>query len=103
LDLADKDISDIIVRSSATQLFLQASCGALWDGYSALMNASGTGAGRISVTKVFQFSAARMIQSALESAANQANLFPVSVLQLQIAENLLSEPEEMGFQLFGLP
>jgi hypothetical protein len=104
LDLADdKDICEIIASFSATQLLVQASCRALWDGYLAVMNPDVTGAGRISVTKVFQFSAARMIQSALESAANQANLFPVSVLQLQIAENLLSEPEEMGFQLFGLP
>jgi hypothetical protein len=103
LDLAeDKDISDIIASSSGTQLFLQASCRALWDGYSAIMNTSGSAAGRISLTKVFQFSAARMIQSALESATNQPNLFPVAVLQLQIAENVLSEPKEGGFQLFGL-
>ena len=77
LDLAeDKDISDIIASSSATQLLLQASCVALWDGYSAIMNTSGSRAGLISATKVFQFSAARMIQSAWEASTNEPDLSP---------------------------
>jgi hypothetical protein len=103
LDIAGyKDPTDIMSSSAATQLFLQASSRALWDGYSVIVNASGTEAGQLSPAKVFQFSAARMIQSAWESSMNQPDLSPVDVLQLQIAENLLSNPEEMGFQLFGL-
>jgi thiamine kinase-like enzyme len=102
LDLAESEgISDIIASCSATQPALEASCKALWDGYSLIINESGGETARVSTTKVVQFSAARMIQSAWQSA-NHRQLAPAAILQLQIAENVFSAPEETGFQLFGL-
>jgi hypothetical protein len=53
--------------------------------------------------RVVPFSAARLIQSAFEMLVGAERLAGPAVLLLQVAANLLAEPERGRLQLYGIP
>jgi hypothetical protein len=75
---------------------------ALWSGYragSGLEPAEAEGL----LNRAVAFSAARLIQSAFEVLVDAERLAGPAVLLLQVAANLLAEPEGGRVQLYGIP
>jgi hypothetical protein len=79
---------------------VQTACRALWAGYQAAGGAGDDASGLL--TRAVAFSAARLIQSAYEMAHGATTLPNASVIFLQIAANILDEPELAQVQLYGL-
>jgi Ser/Thr protein kinase RdoA (MazF antagonist) len=77
---------------------VQAACRAFWAGYHAAAGADAAGL----LTRAVAFSAARLIQSAYETAHGAAVMPAASVIFLQMAANILDDPELAQVQLYGL-
>jgi Phosphotransferase enzyme family len=75
---------------------------ALWDGYRTTADFGPVVADEF-LQRSVGFSAARLLQSAFEMAANAAQLTGAGVLLLQIASNILAEPRRAQVQLYGIP
>ena len=75
---------------------------ALWSGYRAGAGLDPVQAEGL-LTRAVGFSAARLIQSAFELLVGAERLAGAAVLLLQIAANLLAEPERGRVQLYGIP
>jgi hypothetical protein len=78
---------------------IQAAARALWGGYQA---GAGDGDSSRLLMRAVAFSAARLIQSAYEIAHGVPVMPAASVIFLQIAANILEEPELAQVQLYGL-
>jgi hypothetical protein len=80
---------------------IQGACRALWGGYRL---AAASDACELSglLTRAVAFSAARLIQSAYEMAEGASTLPSASVICLQMAANILNEPELAEVLLYGI-
>jgi Ser/Thr protein kinase RdoA (MazF antagonist) len=75
---------------------------ALWSGYKAGACLDGSEADDM-LLRAVAFSAARLIQSAYEISSGSDSLAGPPVVLLQIAANLLAEPERGQIELYGIP
>jgi hypothetical protein len=75
---------------------------ALWWGYKAGASLAGSEADDM-LLRAVALSAARLIQSAYEISSGSDRLAGPSVVLLQIAANLLAEPERGQIELYGIP
>jgi Ser/Thr protein kinase RdoA (MazF antagonist) len=74
---------------------------ALWSGYRAAAGLGGAAAATL-LARAVAFSAARLVQSAYEMAHVASTLPAASVILLQVAANVLDDPELAQVQLYGL-
>jgi hypothetical protein len=81
---------------------LRSALRALWSGYKAGACLAGSEADDL-LLRAVAFSAARLIQSAYEISSRSDNLLGPPVVLLQIAANLLAEPERGQIELYGIP
>jgi Ser/Thr protein kinase RdoA (MazF antagonist) len=81
---------------------LQRALRALWAGYRGAADRAEPDAADL-LQRAVLFSAARLIQTAYEMAHGATSLPPASVLLLQIAANILADPERAQVQLYGIP
>ncbi len=97
----DKPLSEMADGARRPLSHMQPAIGALWSSYcrdSALERAAATDLLR----KAVGYSAARAVQTAYEIARHFAAMPAPSVLMLQIAVNLLREPERGLAELYGM-
>ncbi|AKJ05792.1 phosphotransferase family enzyme [Archangium gephyra] len=80
---------------------LQQALRALWQGYRVAAGLDAAEASAL-LARAVPYSAARLIQSAYESAHTSNALPATSVLMLQISANLLNDPRASQVQLYGL-
>jgi hypothetical protein len=74
---------------------------ALWSGYREAA-APSPGEANDLASRAVAYSAARLVQSAYEAAAEADRLPAVSVILMQLGANVLAEPERARVQLYGL-
>jgi Ser/Thr protein kinase RdoA (MazF antagonist) len=81
---------------------IQAALRALWRGYRETAD-MGPASMNVVLWRAVQFSSVRLIQAALEATQGSAPLSSKAVLLLQIASNILDDPETAQLRLFGIP
>ncbi len=89
-------------RATFPLAVLQRAARAIWSGYRSEARLGAEQAEELA-RRAVAFSAARMIQSALEAAAGADRLPGPAVLLLQISENLLADPARVQAELYGIP
>jgi Phosphotransferase enzyme family len=98
----ERTAEDMVSHARIPAAHIRRAARALWSGYEAgaeLTPAESEGLRRRAVT----YSAARLIQSALESLQGLQYLAGPAVLLLQISANILADPERAQMQLYGIP
>ena len=81
---------------------LRSALRALWSGYTGGARLAGPEADEL-LMRAVAFSAARLIQSAYELSSGAERLHGQPAMLLQIAANLLAEPERAQIELYGIP
>lgn len=98
---SDVSVEEVIVRAGIPLAALRPTLRELWSGYR-----EGAGVGPVEaealLSRAVAFSAARLVQSAFEGAITSGHLPVRSVLLLQLAANVLAEPERARIELYGL-
>lgn len=97
----EEDVEEMTAQSPLPWPVFQAASSAFWQGYLATHGGDDAWA-RAAVSKVAHFSAARMVQSALEMTAQRAELPPSVVLLLQVCENVFADPARASIEFFAI-
>jgi Phosphotransferase enzyme family len=98
----ERTAEEMVSQARIPTTHIRKAARALWSGYEdrvALTPAEVDGLLRRAVT----YSAARLIQSAIEGLQGLQYLAGPAVLLLQISANILAEPERARMQLYGIP
>jgi len=98
----DMTLDERVAQARCPLHLVHAAIRSMWHGYQAATALASPEADDL-LHRAMQYSAARIIQTVYETSYRSPQLSPRSVILLQISANLLSEPELVRAQLYGIP
>jgi Ser/Thr protein kinase RdoA (MazF antagonist) len=98
----ERTAKEMISQARIPTAHIRRAARALWSGYEAKAELRPAEAEEL-LLRAVTFSAARLIQSAMESLQGLQYFAGPAVLLLQIAANICADPERAQMQLFGIP
>jgi Ser/Thr protein kinase RdoA (MazF antagonist) len=98
----ERTAEEMVSHAQIPAAHIRRAARALWSGYQAGAELTFAEAEGL-LLRAVTYSAARLIQSALESLQGLQYFAGPAVLLLQLSENILADPERAQMQLYGIP